>query len=945
MTPEQWQKAREVLADALDLKPEDRQAFLDRACSADHSLRREVERLLASTDLVRLSFLQSSAFRTGLSPGAKLGDYEVQGLIGSGGMGEVYRARDNRLGRDVAIKVLPAFLSHDPDRLRRFEQEARAAAALNHPNILAVHQMGSYEGAPYLVSELLEGTTLREQSLRGPLPVRKVIDYGVQIARGLAAAHEKGITHRDLKPENLFVTKDGRVKILDFGLAKLTQQKTVSAESAPTVGAQTEPGVVMGTVGYMAPEQVRGSAADHRTDIFAFGAILYEILTGKRAFQKPTSPETMCAILNEDPQSISQIVPSIPPSLQRVVHRCLEKNPEQRFQSASDLVFALESLSDSGLLSTPQNDRKRSSRRNLVLVGIAAVALLLAATVMWFRSHPISRSTAPTFTRLTDEAGPELYPSLSPDNRFFVYQSRASGKWDIYFQRVGGKNPVNLTKDSADDNTQPALSPDGERVVFRSERDGGGIFLMGATGEDVRRLAKFCYNPAWAPDRQEIVCSTGWFWRAEDTGTSHNGQLFRINISTGQSRPIPGKIEDARQPSWSPNGYRVAYWGRRQAAQRDIWTVAASGGDPVAVTNDPYMDWNPVWSPDGRYLYFSSDRGGSMNLWRVRIEETTGKTLASPEPVTTPSQWSGFISFTRDGLHLAYVQQTRTWNLYKAVLDPAKETIVGQPVSITQGSKEAVFPDVSPDGKWIAFTSRQVPEDVYVVKTDGTGLRQLTDDIYLKREPRWSPDGKRIAFFSNRTGKWQIWAIRPDGSSLEQLTNAAEGANGPIWSPDGTRLFCFAPVGQPFVLETNKAWSERSYQELPPESESGGKLWAWSWSADGKRLVGPLLRREDGSTLGLTAYSLDSKKYERLTPFGMGGHWLSDNRRVLFTHQGKIYLVDSMSKKLHEVLSVAPHEVVPQFGFFRDRLIVFTLDATQANIWQMDLGQSRHTVQ
>ena len=940
MTPEEWQQVREVLADALELKPEDRPAFLDRACSADHSLRREVERLLSTSDEVRFSFLQSSAFRVGLTPGAKLSEYEVQKLIGSGGMGEVYRARDTRLGRDVAIKVLPAVLSHDPDRLRRFEQEAQAAAALNHPNILAVHQMGSYEGAPYLVSELLEGSTLREQLLCGPLPVRKAVDYSVQITRGLAAAHEKGITHRDLKPENLFVTKDGRVKILDFGLAKLTQPKTVAAQSAPTVSAQTEPGVVMGTVGYMAPEQVRGSAADHRADIFAFGAILYEMLTGKRAFQKATSAETMSAILNEESPSPAQIVPNVPVALHRVVHRCLEKNPEQRFQSASDLAFALECLSDSGPLSAPENDRAKNPERNWVLA-ISAVALLLAALVTWFLARPSSQSAPPIFTQLTDEAGPKLYPSLSPDGRSFVYQSRASGKWDIYFQRVGGKNPVNLTKDSTDENTQPTFSPDGERVAFRSERDGGGIFLMGATGEDVKRLVDLCYNPAWAPDGQEIVCSTGWFWRAEDTGTSHNGQLFRINVSTGERRLIPGKIEDARQPSWSPNGYRIAYWGRRQAGQRDIWTVAASGGDPVPVTNDPYMDWNPVWSPDGRYLYFSSDRGGSMNLWRVRIDEKTGKTPASPEPVTTPSQWSGFVSFARDGLHMAYVQQTRTWNLYKAVFDPAKETIVGQPFPITQGTKEAAFPDVSPDGQWIAFTSRLQPEDVYLVKTDGSGLRQLTDDIYLKRVPRWSPDGKRIAFFSNRTGKWQIWTVRPDGSDLKQLTDAAEGALGPVWSPDGTHLFCFS-FGEPFLVETGEAWSDRFRRGLPPESESGGKLWAWSWSADGKRLVGPLLRGEDGSSLGVTAYSPDSQKYERLVPFGMGGHWLSDNRRVLFAHQGKIYLVDSQSKRLHEVLSVAPHEVVPQFGFSRDRLIVFTLDATQANIWQMNLRDSAH---
>ena len=283
MTPERWQQIRDVLEQAL--APGERSAFLNRACSSDRSLRQEVETLLASSDDVRSSFLQSSTPRVTLTSGTKLGDYEVKSLLGSGGMGEVYRARDSRLGRDVAIKVLPSCLSADSDRLRRFEQEARAAAALNHPNILAVHQMGTYEGAPYLVSEMLEGETLREQIKRGRLSVRKAIDYGVQIAHGLAAAHEKGIVHRDLKPENLFVTKDGRVKILDFGLAKLTQPQPGSEHGAPTLTEGTEAGVVMGTVGYMAPEQVRGQTADHRADIFAFGAILYEMLVESGRFR------------------------------------------------------------------------------------------------------------------------------------------------------------------------------------------------------------------------------------------------------------------------------------------------------------------------------------------------------------------------------------------------------------------------------------------------------------------------------------------------------------------------------------------------------------------------------------------------------------------------------------------------------------------------------------
>ena len=262
-------------------------------------------------------------------------------------MGEVYRARDPALKREVAVKILPSFVSRDPDRLQRFEQEAQAAAALNHPNILAVHQFGVFDGAPYLVSELLVGESLRHALQRGPLPPRKAIDYAVQIAHGLAAAHDKGIVHRDLKPENLFVTKDGRIKILDFGLAKLIHAQPDSDGKRPR-SRRTDPGMVMGTAGYMSPEQVRGQAVDHRTDIFAFGAVLYEMLTGKRAFQRSTSAETMTAILNDEPPAISQTGANIPPALQRVVHRCLEKNPEQRFHSASDLAFALEALSDSG---------------------------------------------------------------------------------------------------------------------------------------------------------------------------------------------------------------------------------------------------------------------------------------------------------------------------------------------------------------------------------------------------------------------------------------------------------------------------------------------------------------------------------------------------------------------------------------------------------------------
>src|SRR6516225_4665557 len=368
----------DLLEQALEVAPQQRPALLDRACGADRPLRQEVEVLLASSDHVRSSFLQApplvermsqteSTTRDVLTPGAKLGPYLIQSLIGTGGMGEVYRAFDTRLNREVAIKVLPECWSRDPERLHRFELEAQATAALNHPNIVSIHHVGQHDGSPYIVTELLPGETLRERLRRGPIPPRKAIEYAVQIANGLAAAHDRGIVHRDLKPENLFVTNDGRIKILDFGLARLGPSKQASGEEA-TVTQRTDPGMVLGTVGYMSPEQVRGKIVDHRADIFAFGAILYEMVTGKQPFRKSTYAETMTAILNEEPPSISQIAPTASPGMRRVVHRCLEKDPEQRFHSSHDLAFALEALSDS-TITTPSGSHAQQgegwSRRRI----------------------------------------------------------------------------------------------------------------------------------------------------------------------------------------------------------------------------------------------------------------------------------------------------------------------------------------------------------------------------------------------------------------------------------------------------------------------------------------------------------------------------------------------------------------------------------------------------
>jgi serine/threonine protein kinase len=406
----------------------------------------------------------------GLAAGAKVDGYEVLGLLGTGGMGEVYRARDPVLKRDVAIKVLPPFVARDPDRLWRFEQEAQAAAALNHPNILAVYRFGVFEGAPYLVSELLVGETLRQQLNHGPISLRRAIDLGVQIAHGLAAAHDKGIVHRDLKPENLFVTKEDRIKILDFGLAKLVQPQTGKDDSGPTQAYETDPGAVMGTAGYMSPEMVRGEMVDRRADIFAFGAILYEMLAGKRAFQHSTSAETMTAILREDPPGVSQIARSTPPGLQRVVHRCLEKNPERRFQSSSDLAFALEALSDSGTSSSAavQGPEQRRPRKALAWwIGLAA---LVAAFIVIY--YVVAGRAPASFTHysLQRVIGSKHVRSLaiSPDSVYLAaVLNDANGAQTLLLHHIPTNSERTIVQDPAYNYHHVTFSPDGSYIYFR----------------------------------------------------------------------------------------------------------------------------------------------------------------------------------------------------------------------------------------------------------------------------------------------------------------------------------------------------------------------------------------------------------------------------------------------------------------------------------------------
>jgi Tol biopolymer transport system component len=878
------------------------------------------------------------------APAARLGPYEIVAAIGAGGMGEVYRARDTRLGREVAVKVLPAHLGGSPERRERFEREARAVAALSHPNILALHDVGREGETAYVVTELLEGETLRERLREGPLPVRKATDYATQVALGLAAAHAQGIVHRDLKPDNVFVTRDGRVKILDFGLARQVAEVLAGGTetSSPTLQHATEPGAILGTVGYMSPEQARGGEADARSDIFAFGCVLREMLTGRRAFDRGSAAETLAAIIREEPEPLAGL-PDVPPALERIVMHCLEKSPDERFQSARDLAFDLQSLSGASAPSAPPRGRARAARRPWLALGLAALAVALAFAAGRASHRGGAATGAParaSFTLVTDQPGVESDPALAPDGKSVVYVAEVDGQYDLFLLRVGGRNPTPLTADSRVDDWQPVFSPDGERIAFRSEREGGGIFLMDPTGESVRRVSDFGFDPSFSPDGREIAVGTvGFQFPMERSG---RGSLWAVDVGTGRRREIV-RPSDAVQPAWSPHGTRIAYWGLRQdSGQRDIFTAAADGSElqsgGVSVTEDAPLDWSPVWAPDGRHLYFGSNRGGTMSLWRVAIDEATGRTLGPPEPLTLPTLWSGRYSLAGDGRRIAFESLDWRSTLHRVAFDPEGEKTTGAPLSVFQSTGRPIRDHrVSPDGQWVVFSRAGVQEDLFLTRMDGGQYRRLTDDAFRDRGPSFSPDGQRIAFYSDRSGAYEHWAIRPDGSGLVQLTRRKGGSsNFPVWSPDGQRIAA-AVVPQGWSLYDLSGPAGQAVPVPQPELDATHKFWPMTWTADGRFLAGPS-HLGNGFADGVAQFELATGRFTRVFESAPVAWlipvWLADGRRLLVRDRTGIRLVDAASGRTKPLLAVSGYYVGYSLDVTRDnRWITYTETATDGDVW------------
>ncbi len=724
MQADVWKRVEELFRAAQAQPPEKRAEFLEKACPDDAQVRREVQSLLNAAPGAA-SFLDSSPLSSALSPGARLGHFEILGPLGRGGMGEVYRARDSRLERDVAIKVLPLSFARDPDRIARFEREARAAGALNHPNIVSVYDIGRDNSTYWIVSELVDGETLRRIIDRGPLAARKALEIAVQIAEGLAAAHAAGIVHRDLKPGNIMVMHAGHVKILDFGLAKREHLATDSS-----IRELTNEGTVLGTAGYMSPEQVRGEDVDYRSDIFSFGVNLYEMLAGKQAFSGSSSIELMNAILKSDPPDLP---PSVPPSLDRIVRRCLEKDPARRFMSAADLGFALASLSASqpAFAVTLNN----LARRTWKIVTAAFVAAGLVALTWFLLYRPPKPSAELTQKRLTFNSSENRigWQAISPDGKYLAYSDSAGIHVKLFVREEERIIPRPAGIPATTDWSVASWFPDGTQLLANKwEPDGGrkSTWTVSVLGQSPRKLREDAVGLEVSPDGTHIAFSP--------LGGSDNMREIWVMGSQGDNPQrvlAVGEHEELRTMGvhWSPDGHRLAYIRALFSPERlhtSIETCDLKGMNRTAVVPDMDLILTDFrWLSEGRIVYARGEwaPNGDGNLWEIGIDNRAGTPTGKPKRITS---WAGSLL----------------------------------------GNISA-----SADGKRLVLRKLTYQEQIFLGELTAGGTRlnrphRLTNNEASERPTAWMPDSKAVLITSNRGGTWGIYKQGISQETSEKIT-------------------------------------------------------------------------------------------------------------------------------------------------------------------------------
>ena len=740
-----------------------------------------------------------------LQAGTKLGPYEITAAIGAGGMGEVYRARDSRLNRDVAIKVLPASYSSDQERLHRFQQEALAAAALNHPNILAVYDIGTQEGSPYIVSELLEGESLRDRLRSGALPIRKAIEYAVQVAEGLGAAHDKGIVHRDLKPDNIFVTHDGRVKLLDFGLAKLTQAAPAGDTETRTI--HSDPGTLLGTVGYISPEQVRGKPADARSDIFAFGAVLYEAISGMRAFHGETSTDTMSAILHNDPPELTETNRNVPPALERIVRHCLEKNPAERFHSAHDVAFDLETLSSisSGMVSSQIKPRWK---RQLPLAGVLALVVLVGLAT--FLVGKRMRNSAPTvrFNRISFERGMVVMARFAPDGNSVIYDAGWEGNpTHLYSTPASAPEPRLLDLNA----NLFAISHTGEAALALGGRISNHMLVRGATlarsplgGGAPRELLQEVQAAEWSADGNLAVAhylngkvqleypigkvlyeTAGWITdiRLSPAGDKiafldhgywpdDRGSVAVVDLA-GNKKQLTEEWESEDGLAWSPDGKEVWFTAASSGIERSLFAVTLSGKQRLLLSVPATLHLFDVY-PDGRVLLGAG-------------HERVNMTSATADGKTRDLSWSGWTvvsDIPEDGKQVLFDEQSEFAGANYTV---AVRGVDGSP-PIKLGEGELA--KYSPDGKWVGAVIPSQPNHFMLLPTGPGQARDISvDGLHMLQRVGFLRDGRLLLVGAKPNDGTRCFIRKLDGGTLNPITG--EGVLECRGSPDSRQLAAY----------------------------------------------------------------------------------------------------------------------------------------------------------
>lgn len=771
---ETWKQVKEVFEHALK-HPSGGRAAAVAAATPDSTVRNEVLALLEAHDETG-DFLEEPAL---LAEKHQLGPYTILEHIGGGGMGEIYRARDTRLSRDVAIKMLRS-PNRDPASRARFEREARAIAALSHPNVLEIYDVGETGGSPFLVTELLGGRSLREHLAGGRLTVTVALDWAKQIARGLAAAHQQGLVHRDLKPENVFVLEDGRVKILDFGLARpLTGLEGGGTDTGTGHIGHTTPGAVLGTVGYLAPEQARGQPITASADLFALGATLYEMLTGARAFRGDTPLDTLAAVIDGEVPPPSSRNPDVPSWLDRIVDRCLAKEVVSRFESARDLEFAL------GAEDTPAPPPVEpvSRTRWLLLVASALVALAVGFAVASATRSAVrpalSVDERPEPLRPTtfSNSGSDQAPTASPDGRFVAFASDRDGRSRIWLHQVETGREIALTEGP---DSEPRFSHDGSQLLFaRSTETGVSLYRVPLLGGDARRLIDDATGGDWSPSGRELA-----FVRWHDDGAGTRPTLMLAAVDGSDQRALASlDYRDRVQPRWSPDGRTVAVTGLSQLpGARQLVTLVPVDGSPIRLLEAPNrigLVSSVAWHGIDSVIYsqalsvVGNSVGSNAQIVRQRIADGATTTLL----------WTRESSLVLDrwpGRGVVFDARSSRQNLHE--LRPK----TGHSVYLSRGTGSDRQPALSPDDKSVIFSSNRGSNlDIWSIERETGTLRRLTDDPGDDWDPAYTPDGEHILWSSSRTGYFEVWMAEKDGSNPRRITDDGDAEN-PTATPDGS---------------------------------------------------------------------------------------------------------------------------------------------------------------